>query len=406
VLFFGGNLLFKTSDGGLNWEQISPDLSREAWDVPASVGKFTTEEMKKMPRRGVIYTIAPSALDLDVIWCGTDDGLIWLTRDGGKKWDNVTPPAIESWSKISLMDAGHFDKGTAYAAVNRIRCDDQRPHIYRTHDWGKTWTEIVGGLPEAPVNVVREDPLRQGLLFCGTERTVHFSADDGATWKSLRQNMPATSVRDLVVHGSDLAIATHGRGFWILDNFSLLRELDSSQVKDVLFPIQPAYLLERNTNSDTPLPQDEPVAPNPPDGAMIDYSLTAAWNKVTIEILDPSKQVIRTFTSDDPLTPVDPLAITVMPGWARPPRRPGVELGGHRFVWDLRPTPASGGGGRGGGLPISAIWGETPVGPQRPMVAPGSYTVRLTLERTGASATRQVMERTLQVLPDPRQAPE
>src|SRR5450759_3087056 len=220
TLFYAGNVLFKTLNGGKDWQIISPDLSRESWDIPASIGIYTSDELKKMPRRGVIYTVAPSAKDINTIWCGTDDGLIHLTKDDGKTWKNVTPPAITSWSKISLMDASHFDVNTVYAAVNRIRLDDMHPHIYKTKDGGKTWKEIINGLPDDPINVVREDPVRKGLLFAGSETAVYVSFDDGEHWQSLRLNMPATSIRDLIIKDDDLVIGTHGRSFWILDDIT------------------------------------------------------------------------------------------------------------------------------------------------------------------------------------------
>ena len=392
-LFFAGNLLFKTRDGGITWETISPDLSRESWDVPTSVGKYTTPEMKTMPRRGVIYTVAPSPLDVEVIWCGTDDGLIWVTRDGGKNWSNVTPHGLTSWSKVSLMDASHFDKGRAFAAVNRLRCDDLRPYIYRTDDWGATWKLVVSGLPESPVNVVREDHVNRDLLFCGSELGVHFSIDGGSNWNSLRNNMPATSIRDLVIKDNDLAIATHGRSFWILDNFSMLRHVAASQGTTTLFPMTAAYRLNRNTNTDTPLPPDEPLAKNPPDGVAIDYHLATSASRVTIEVLDSQGDRVRFFSSEDPLRPVDPKSITVMPGWARPPQAPARSLGSHRFVWDLR--SAASGGRPGFGLPISAVWGNTPVGPQGPLVPAGTYTVRLTVDGN-------VLDQKLEVKSDPR----
>ena len=198
TLYFAGNVLFKTLDRGNSWEVISPDLTRSTWDIPSSVGIYTSDAMKTMPRRGVIYTIAPSYKDIQTIWIGTDDGLIQVTRDGGKTWKNVTPPQVSSWSKISLMEASHTDVNTAYAAVNRIRCDDMKPHIYKTTDGGKTWREIVTGLPDDPINVVKEDPLRKGLLFAGSERAAYVSFDDGEHWQSLKLNMPPTSIRDLI----------------------------------------------------------------------------------------------------------------------------------------------------------------------------------------------------------------
>ncbi|MEQ1933085.1 MAG: glycoside hydrolase, partial [Fimbriimonadaceae bacterium] len=392
-LFFGGNILFRTSDGGKTWDTLSPDLSRKTWEVPASVGKFSKPDL--VTRRGVIYTVAPSPKDANVIWCGTDDGLLWTTKDAGKNWENVTQNMLTPWSKVSLMDAGHFDTATAYAAINRIRLDDQKPHILKTHDGGKTWQEIVKGLPDGPVNVIREDPIRAGLLYCGTETGVYFSLDDGANWQSLRLNMPATSVRDLIIKDNDLCIATHGRGFWILDNLSAIRSPEFGEGRTTFFPPAPAYLLERNTNADTPLPQDEPVSKNPPDGAIFDYFLASDAAKVEIHILGEDGGIIRKFASSDAPVTADPLAITVMPGWARPPRIVKANKGLHRFVWDMRLAPAASGGGRGGGLPISAVWGDTPFGPQGAYAKPGMYKVVLIVDGV-------IANRTLELKADPR----
>ncbi len=224
MLLFATNVLWKTTSGGQSWEIISPDLSREQPDVPESIGAYRTPAMQTMARRGVIYAVSPSPRDVKTIWAGTDDGLVHVTRDGGTTWTNVTPPALRAWDKVSQIDAGHFDTDTAYIAVNAIRRDDMRPHVYRTHDAGRTWTRIVNGIPESPVNVVREDPKQAGLLFAGTEREVVFSADDGDHWQPLRMNMPASSVRDLVIHEDDLVVGTHGRSIWILDDIAPLRD--------------------------------------------------------------------------------------------------------------------------------------------------------------------------------------
>ena len=413
TLYMASQVLLKTRDGGRNWEVISPDLSREHPDVPDSVGVYKTDALKTMPRRGVIYTVAPSPVDGKVIWCGTDDGLIWITRDGGKQWSNVTPPQVTSWSKVSIMDAGHFDSATAYAAVNRIRLDDQKPHILRTHDGGKTWVEIVGGLPDGPINTVKEDPKLKGLLFCGSEQAVYFSPDDGASWHSLRNNMPATSIRDLVVHGDDVVVGTHGRSFWILDNFSLIRELSGLYVQisgrseaayagfvNHLFQPATAYLLDRNTNSDTPLPPEEPAGKNPPDGAVIDYHLvqTIKAPSVRLDILDAKGKQVRSFSSEDPVQQVDPKLLTVMQEWVRPQAILPTNAGSNRFVWDLRMAPpktTESGRGGGVGLPISAIWHDTPAGPQGERVEPGIYTIRL-------NVNGMKFERQLTVKPDPR----
>ena len=226
MLLFATNVLWKTTSGGQSWEIVSPDLSREQPEVPECIGDFRTAELETMPRRGVIYAVGASPLDVDTIWAGTDDGLVHVTRDGGGTWIDVTPPELRSWDKVSQLDAGHFDTQTAYMAVNAIRRNDMRPHIYRTHDGGATWTRIVSGLHDmGPVNVVREDPKQPKLLFAGTEREVYFSIDDGEHWQSLRMNMPASSIRDLVIHEDDLVVGTHGRSIWILDNIAPLREL-------------------------------------------------------------------------------------------------------------------------------------------------------------------------------------
>ncbi len=280
-LYFAGNVLFKTKNGGYSWDVISPDLTRETWTVPSCMGVFSPEAEKTKRRRGVIYAVAPSQQDTNTIWAGTDDGLLHITRDGGKNWTNITPPSVTDWSKVSQLDAGHFDNNTCYAAINRIRLDDLRPHILRTHDGGKSWQEITAGLPEnEPINTIREDPVRKGLLYAGSENAVYVSFDDGDHWQSLRLNMPATSIRDLVVKDDDLVVGTHGRSFWILDNITPLRlpspvgEGPGVRLPGAgLYKPQVAYRVRWNQNTDTPLPQEEPAGQNPPDGAMIDYVL-------------------------------------------------------------------------------------------------------------------------------------
>jgi photosystem II stability/assembly factor-like uncharacterized protein len=395
LLFFAGQVLFKTVNGGMSWDVISPDLSREAPDVPESIGVFRTDEMKKMPRRGVIYAVAPSYRDVNVIWAGTDDGLIHVTRDGGKTWANVTPPELTAWSKVSVLDAGRFDSQTAYAAVNRFRLDDLRPHIYRTHDGGKTWKKIVRGLPvDAPVNAVREDPERRGLLYAATERAVFVSFDDGENWQSLRLNMPATSIRDLVIHGDDLVVGTHGRSFWILDDVTPLRQMTpQAAAADVfLFRPQLAYRVRRNKNTDTPLPPEEPVGKNPPDGAIVNYFLRGKpAGPVTLEILDGKGDRVRRYSSDDKPERVD-RELNVPTHWARPAQLLSAEPGMHRFVWDLRhEQPAA----LRRDYPISAISGDTPLEPLGPAVVPGPYTVKL-------SAFGRSVSQPLTVKMDPR----
>jgi photosystem II stability/assembly factor-like uncharacterized protein len=395
VLFYAGNVIFKTANGGVSWEVISPDLTREKYDVPESIGVYRRAEMATMPRRGVIYTVAPSFKDVNTIWAGTDDGLIHITRDGGRNWQNVTPPALTSWSKVSIIDAGHFDNNTAYAAINRIRLDDMRPHIYRTHDGGKTWTEIVRGLPDDPVNVVREDPQRRGLLFAGTERAVYVSFNDGDDWQPLRLNMPASSIRDLVVHKDDIVVGTHGRSFWILDDITPLRQASAEVAASDAFLFQPqaAYRVQRNVNTDTPLPPEEPVGQNPPDGAIINYYLKSdAASPVVLEIFDRAGKLVRRFSSADKPEPINEKEINVPLYWIRPPRILSSKSGMQRFVWDLHyPEPKA----QNHEYPISANYMDTPRNPLGPSALPGDYTVKLTV-------AGRTFARPLTVVLDPR----
>jgi len=381
VLYFAGNVLFKTTSGGNTWDTISPDLSREKPEVPESIGVYRKPEMATQPRRGVIYTVAPSYKDVNVIWAGTDDGLIHVTRDGGKAWSNVTPPGMTAWSKISVIDAGRFDVNTAYAAVNRIRLDDQHPHIYRTRDGGKTWKEIVNGLGDSgPVNVVREDPVRRGLLFCGSERAVYVSFNDGENWQPLRLNMPASSIRDLVIKDDDLVVGTHGRSFWILDDITPLRQISDEVAAADAFLFKPelAYRVRWNMNTDTPLPPDEPAGKNPPDGAIVDYYLKAtASGPVVLEILDSSNKLVRRYSSDDKPESIEAIGkeVNIPTYWIRPERLVSTRSGMQRFVWDLHYAPPE---GERPEFPIAAIYGDTARNPLGPWALPGNYTVKLT----------------------------
>ncbi len=382
VMFFAANTLWKTANGGNSWQQVSPDLTRKTWEQPASIGKYRDQPTAAVSQKGVIYAVAPSPLDINRIWAGTDDGLIHTTIDGGLHWKDVTPPQLGPWMKVSILDAGHFDALTAYAAINTLRIDDLRPHILRTHDGGKTWTEIVKGIPDgAPVDAVREDPKKKGLLFAGTEREVYVSFDDGDNWQSLRLNMAPSSVRDIIVHDDDLIAATHGRGFWILDDITPLRQLtpDAAAAPAFLYKPQTAMRVRWNMNTDTPLPPDEPASKNPPDGAIVDYYLGAAPSSpVTLEILDGAGAVVRRYSSSDPEEPVDP-NLPVPTYWVRPPHSLPATAGMHRYTWDMRYTPLPGGGGRGG-LPIAAIAHDTIAQPNSIWAAPGRYTVKLTVD--------------------------
>ena len=380
TLYYAGNVLFKTNNGGNSWNVISPDLSRDSADVvkniPDNIGIYSNDDMKKMKRRGVIYTVAPSYVDINTIWCGTDDGLIQLTKDGGKTWRNVTPPQLTPWSKVSLMDASHTDANTAYAAINKIRLDDMKPHIYKTTDGGKSWKEITNGLPNDPINVVKEDPITKGLLFAGSERAVYVSFDDGANWQSLRLNMPATSVRDLVIKDDDLVIGTHGRSFWILDDITPLRQLANQQTKQatVLFKPQNTYRVRWNMYPDTPMPQEEPAGQNPPDGAVINYYLNDNVNSISLEILDSKNNVVRTYSSADTMYKIG--NVNIPHYWIRPQQILSPAAGSHRFMWDMHYTPLN----VPPAYPISATYMNTAPQATSPWVMPGMYTAKLIVD--------------------------
>ncbi len=389
ALLFASNTLWKTVNGGQAWLSLSPDLSRERWDVPSNVGVYRSSPAAAASRRGVIYAIAASPIDANLIWAGTDDGLVHVTRTGGRNWIDVTPEQLAPWAKVSMLEASHFDVNTAYAAVNTIRLDDLRPYIYRTRDGGKTWTLITTGLPAgATINSVKEDLQRRGLLFAASETSVHISFDDGDHWQSLRLNMPATSIRDLVVKDDDLVVATHGRGFWILDDITPLRQITADIVKTDAFLFRPAtaWRFRWDKNIDTPSPPDEPAAPNPPDGVVISYLLGQnARGPITLEIVDNSTDfVVRRYSSADP--PEPPISGTNVPDyWIRPAQVLAATPGLHRFVWDVRLAPPA---VERVDYGIGAILHNTPRSPRGMWPLPGTYQVRLVV---GARVLRQAV---------------
>ena len=397
ALYFSDQYLFKTSDGGRSWARISDDMTRENPGVPPNLDAATAADVPAQSKRlGVIYSVAPSPVRAPVLWIGTDDGYVHITPDDGKTWRNVTPPGVTAWSKVVMLEASHFEADTAYAAVDRHRLEDNEPYLYRTRDAGKTWQKIVTGLPAGVyLQTIREDPKRRGLLVAGTELGVFTSFDDGDHWQSLQLNLPPCSMRDLAFHGDDLIVATHGRGFWILDDISPLRQATAEMATAPahLFKPADAILLPPNTDDGTPTQKDEPEAENAPIGAIIDYFIgSAPAGPLTIEIVDGAGTVIRRYSSADPSPTTDPNTLNVNAVWQRLQEPPSASAGMHRFVWDFRPEPAAAGrgrGGRGGGGGGGGRGGPPPVGP-------GAFTVRLTVD--GRSYSQP-----LTVNPDPRE---
>ena len=383
-LYYAAEVLFETKDGGRSWQTISPDLSRPQPGGPSSVGDQAALNPQAEKQRGAIYSLAPSFQKVNTIWAGTDDGLVWITRDGGTQWKDITPKELTPWSRVTAISASRFDDDTAYVSVSRFRIDDLRPYIYRTHDGGHSWHESTSGLPaNGPVNSVREDPVRKGLLFAGTENAVWISFDDGEHWQSLQLNLPHTSVRDLWIHDDDLIVATHGRSFWALDDITALRQFSrpgANMSEPHVFDPAPAYRVRRDTNTDTPIPPDEPMGQNPPDGAIVDYFLPhAVTGSLTLEIVDDRGGLVRRYASTDKpeLSPADQAKELIPPYWFRPWRTPATGAGMHRLVWDLRYPPPLASEHE---YPIAAVPHDTPRHPLGPYALPGRYIVRLLVE--------------------------
>jgi len=406
VLYYTSDAVWKTVNRGHGWTRISPDLARQTWPVPASAGKYASGV--KVTPQGTITALSPSPRDINVLWAGTDDGNIQVTTDGGAHWANVTPPAIRPWTRIFNIEAGHFDAKTAYAAANTLRVDDMNPHFWRTHDGGKNWKEIDNGIaPGSAANSIREDPRTKGLLYASTETQVWVSFDDGDHWQSLKLNMPAISVRDLEVkddsscHCSDLIAATHGRGFYILDNVTPLRQAVAAGAASEAYLFRPetALRVRFGTNDPTPWPPELPAGQNPPRGGIIDYYLSRnASGPVTLDILDAAGKVIRSYSSTDPVRnpdpALDPTAYNALCErtptaadcglplyWPRRPMVISTEAGMHRVSWDLRYQPLAS-TVPGAGAEVDAT-GAVPYRSRHaadaPWAPPGAYTVRLTV---------------------------
>jgi photosystem II stability/assembly factor-like uncharacterized protein len=378
TLYLGTQMVLKTENSGMSWNEVSPDLTLKP-----------NKDSKKKPEKGVILTLALSPVQAGVMWAGTSTGLIQMTKDGGSNWKDVTPTDIPKQGRVNIIDTSHHDAGTAYAAVTDYQ--DSQPYIYRTHDFGKTWQKIVKGLrPGSWVRVVRADPLRPGLLYAGTMTGVYVSFDDGEHWQSLQLNLPTATVTDLAVHGNDLAASTFGRALWILDDLTPLRQASEQVEQSPLYFYRPetALRVRWDENQDTPLPRETPVGKNPPDGVILDYYLkSAAEEEITMKILDSSGEMVREYSSTPP-PPESSLANAPGYWFAKPavlPKNPGM----NRFVWNLRyPYPATLRYSYYGThlkyteytLADHAIPGETPVHqPQGPLVVPGRYTAVLTV---------------------------
>jgi photosystem II stability/assembly factor-like uncharacterized protein len=400
ALYYANQYLFLSMDAAKTWTRISPDLTRANPGVPKTLDAAAAADTGDNGQRGVIYTIAPSPLLVPMVWVGTDDGVIQVTTTNGKSWHDVTPPALTPWSRVTMIEASHFDFNTAYASVDRHQLGDFDPYIYRTRDQGKSWQPITQGLPAgAHVHTVKEDPMRQGLLFAGTERGAFVSFTDGDSWEPLQLNLPVTSVRDFAVYGNDLIVATHGRGFWVIDDMSPLRQASAELAARAAYLFKPADAINVLQGGDdgTPLQKDEPHAENPPEGAFIDYYLSSAVHgPVTLEILDAKGAVVHTFLSDETSVAESEMdgaprrrsgIPNVSPLWSdarRPPsQRLSTEAGMHRVVW--LPLPDRGRQRGGGGFRA------------RPPLLTGTFTAKLT-------ANGQSMTQSFTVRPDPRAA--
>ena len=380
VLYEGTQFVLQTKNDGVRWQVISPDLTqRPAPSTPATAPAAAAPANPPAPNRSAINTLALSPVKPGVIWAGTTNGLIQLSQDGGRTWDNVSPQNLTEWSLVSLVEASPFDAATAYAAIDNHESNDFAPHIFRTRDSGKTWQEADTGIPNGSfVRAVREDPMRKGLLYAGTENGAYISFDDGDHWQSLQLNLTTVSVRDLKIQDNDLVAATYGRAFWILDDLSPLRQINAqiSTTAAHLFQPEAAIRVRRDANQDTPFPPEMPAGENPPTGAVIDYFLKSApTGDISLAIFDSLGSMVRQFSSA-------PLAASTEPPpnvpdyWLERPGPLAKSAGMHRFVWDLRyPSPES----LRHNYPISALYGATPAEPRGPLVVPGKYEVRLTV---------------------------
>jgi photosystem II stability/assembly factor-like uncharacterized protein len=385
VLYAAGNVLFRTTDEGASWEKISPDLTRNDASKLGPSGGPITKDNTSVEYYGTIFAFAESPLDANVLWAGSDDGLVHVSRDGGKTWTNVTPKGLPEWSRISQIDASPHDAGTAWLAANRYQLDDDRPYAYVTRDFGASWQDVSAGLPAGSfVRVLREDPVRKGLVFAGTETGVHVSFDAGASWKSLQRNLPVVPVTDLVVKEQDVAISTQGRSFWILDDIAPLRQMAKEQASALAYLYRPSPAVRFGGPKGRGA-----VGENPPYGARFYYLLKEApkeGDEVKLEVLDAKGALVKAFSSkqdekDEEERNPEREAFFGPPSPKTIPAKPGL----NSFVWDLRYPDAS----KFKGM---ILWGGETRGPR---AVPGSYQVRLT-------AAGQTLTEPFEVRADPR----
>ena len=390
ALYYANQYVFKSVDGARTWTRISEDLSRRDAGTPSTLDAAATAQVDRNGRRGVVYTLAPSPIFVPMVWAGTDDGLIYVSTNDGKAWKDVTPAAITPWSRVTMIDASSHDFNAAYVSVDRHQLDDFAPYLYRTRDQGRTWQPITKGLPSGVYcHTIKADRVRQGLLFCGTERGAFLSFDDGDTWQPLQQNLPVTSVRDFEVYGNDLVVGTHGRGIWVIDDIAPLRQLSDAVVAANAHLFQPSDTISVLESSDngTPLQKDEPQAANPDHGVAIDYYLRTSSAAASLEILDLNGAVLDSFATS---TAAEPRAGSGAPKrlpnttalWRVPPSPFATSAGMHRVTWNpvVAASPRSDGD-------------DTPA----PAGLTGQFIARL-------RANGQVQTQTFRVLPDPRSA--
>ncbi|MGC2694193.1 MAG: glycosyl hydrolase [Candidatus Angelobacter sp.] len=382
TLYAAAEMVFKSTDAGQSWTAISGDLTRNDKSKQKPSGGPITLDITSVEYYDTIFAVAESPVKKDMIWAGTDDGLVHLTADGGQHWTNVTPKDLPEWSMISIVEPSHHDANTAYIAVDRHKLDDFRPLIFRTRDSGKNWILVANGIPDGSyVRSVREDPKSKGLLFAGTETGVYFSADDGGHWQPLKMNLPTVPIHDLEVHGDDLIVATHGRAFWVLDDITPLRQLDSLAAVPEMFLYTPQTAVRLHLPTD--IERRGPVGDNPPPGAIIDYYFkTAPKEEVKLEVIYSNGKVVRTLSSKEkkgeeqpPEWPDQVKEITTIPAAA----------GMNRYAWNLRWEPPV-------KIPGAFYSG---IGPQGPLASPGHYTVKLT-------AGNQSQSQPLEIVVDPR----